>query len=101
MKLSQIAAKLVVRLFFILLLIALIPFFKGDTTQLQHIYIAPKNVWTLAFPIILIVSFIILLVVCARQKYSKQDLNWLLVVNTVVLITYAITLYIRVYQLIK
>jgi len=101
MKISQIAAKIVVRLFFILLLIALVPFFKGDTEKLQHLYLMPKNPWTLAFPILLILGFIALLVICSIKKYSKQDLNWLLVLNTLVLLAYAITLYVSIYQLIK
>jgi quinol-cytochrome oxidoreductase complex cytochrome b subunit len=101
MKASQIAAKIVVRLFFILLLIALVPFLQGDTSKLQHLYLMPKHVYTLAFPILLIIGFITLLVICSIKKYRKADLNWLLVVNTLVLLAYAITLYIRIYQLIK
>lgn len=101
MKSSQIAAKVVVRVLFILLLIALIPFIQGDTAKLQNIYLMPKNVWTLAFPILLILGFIALLVICAIKKYSKPDLNWLLVVNTVVLLAYAVTVYANIYRLIK
>ena len=101
MKASQIAAKIVVRLFFILLLIALIPFLQGDTSKLQHLYLMPKHIYTLAFPILLIIGFIALLVICSIKKYQKADLNWLLVINTVVLLAYAVTLYIRIYQLIK
>ena len=101
MKTSQFAAKLVVRIFFILLLMALIPFVQGDNTHLQHLYLMPKQAWTLAFPILLILGFIALLIICSLKKYSKQDLNWLLVVNTVVLIAYAATLYLRIYQLTK
>jgi quinol-cytochrome oxidoreductase complex cytochrome b subunit len=100
MKLSQVAAKIVVRLFFILLLVALLPFLQGDNSKLQHLYLMPKNLWTLAFPILLVLGFIILLVICAIKKYSKPDLNWLLVVNTVVLMAYAATIYIRIYQLV-
>jgi quinol-cytochrome oxidoreductase complex cytochrome b subunit len=101
MKVSQIAAKAVVRVFYFLLLMALIPFLQGDNTKLEHLYLMPKNVWSLAFPILLILGFITLLVICSIKKYSKQDLNWLLVINTVVLIAYAVTLYIRIYQLTK
>jgi uncharacterized protein YacL len=101
MKASQIAAKVVVRLFFILLLFALIPFFQGDTSKLQHLYLAPKHMYVLAFPILLILSFITLLVLCSIKKYSKPDLNWLLVVNTVVLMVYAGTLLFTIYRLIK
>ena len=101
MKASQIAAKAVVRIFFILLLVALIPFLQGDTEKLQHLYIAPKNLYTLAFPIILIIGFITLLVLASIKKYSQPDINWLLVVNTVVLTIYAATLYFAIMKLIK
>jgi len=101
MKASQIAAKIAVRLFFILLLLSLIPFLNGDTEKLKHLYLAPKQVWTLVFPVLLIIGFISLLVICALKKYTKPDLNWLLVINTVVLLAYSATLYYRIYQLIK
>ena len=101
MKISQIAAKAVVRVFYFLLLLALVPYLQGDHTKLEHLYLMPKNIWSLTFPILLILGFITLLVICSIKKYSKQDLNWLLVINTVVLIAYAVTLYIRIYQLTK
>jgi quinol-cytochrome oxidoreductase complex cytochrome b subunit len=101
MKVSQIVAKAVVRVFFIMLLIALIPYLQGNNTKLEHIYLMPKNAWSLAFPILLILGFVVLLVICSIKKYSKQDLNWLLVINTVVLIAYTVTVYIRIYQLTK
>jgi quinol-cytochrome oxidoreductase complex cytochrome b subunit len=101
MKFSQIAAKAVVRVFFIMLLMALIPYLQGNNTKLEHIYLMPKNTWSLAFPILLILGFVVLLVICSIKKYSKQDLNWLLVINTVILIAYAVTVYIRIYQLTK
>jgi quinol-cytochrome oxidoreductase complex cytochrome b subunit len=100
MKFSQIVAKAVVRVFFIMLLMALIPYLQGNNTKLEHIYLMPKNAWSLAFPILLILGFVVLLVICSIKKYSKQDLNWLLVINTVVLIAY-VTVYIRIYQLTK
>ncbi|AMR31896.1 hypothetical protein A0256_10910 [Mucilaginibacter sp. PAMC 26640] len=101
MKASQIAAKAVVRIFFILLLLALLPFAQGDTSKLQHLYFAPKHAYMLAFPILLILGFIALLVICSIKKYSKADLNWLLVINTVVLIAYTATLYFSIYRMIK
>ncbi|RWY57247.1 hypothetical protein [Mucilaginibacter gilvus] len=101
MKVSQVAAKATVRVFFILLLIALVPFLQGDSSKLQHLYLTPKHAYMLVFPILLILGFITLLVLCSVKKYSKPDMNWLLVVNTVVLIAYAATLYISIYKLIK
>ncbi|MCO5934233.1 hypothetical protein NAF17_01670 [Mucilaginibacter sp. RB4R14] len=100
MKTSQIAAKVVTRLFFFLLLIAIVPFLQGDTAKLQHIYLSPKNPWTLVFPILLILGFIALLVICSIKKFSKNDLNWLLVLNTIMLMAYGITIYISIYKLI-
>jgi hypothetical protein len=101
MKTSQIAAKLIVRLFFILLLIALVPFLKGEGDKLQGLYLMPKQAWTLVFPILLILGFIALLIICSIKKYNKPDLNWLLVLNTIVLIVYGATLYVHIFQLIK
>jgi len=51
------------------------------------------------FPIILIVGFVSLLIICTKKKYSEPDLNWLLVLNTVILIFYGIAIYIRVYHM--
>jgi hypothetical protein len=101
MKSSQLVAKVVVRLFLFLLLLALVPFFTGDTSKLQHIYFTGQNKWVLVFPGLLAAGFITLFILCTIKKYSKPDLNWLLVLNTLVLMAYGITLYIRIYQLIK
>jgi len=103
MKISQIAAKIVVRLFLFLILLALVPVFTGSgiDKQLQGIYLMTNNKWVLVYPIILILGFIGLLIICTIKKYSKPDLNWLLVVNTVILIVYGITVFIRVSHLIK
>jgi len=101
LKASQIAAKVVTRLFFILVLIALVPFMQGDDKKLQSLYFTTTHKWIFAFPIILIVGFISLLVICAVKKYKEVDLNWLLVLNTVILLAYGVTLYIRVWHLVK
>ncbi|MES2267237.1 MAG: hypothetical protein V4520_10775 [Bacteroidota bacterium] len=100
MKTSQIAAKVVTRLFFFLLLIAIVPFLQGDTAKLQNIYLSPTHGWTLIFPILLILGFIALLVICSIKKFSETDLNWLLVLNTVMLMAYGVTIYISIYKLI-
>ena len=101
MKASQIAAKIATRLFLILLCIALIPFLQGDNTKLHHLYLTTPNKWTLVFPILLMLGFIALFVICTIKKYKEADLNWLLVLNTVILIIYGVTLFIRIYQLVK
>jgi hypothetical protein len=99
MKVSPIVTKIVVRVFFVLLFFALVPFFVGDQTPLKHIYFSFHHWWELIFPAIIIVSFIILVITCAVKRYKQPDLNWLLVVNTIVLAAYGVALFIRVAHL--
>lgn len=101
MKTSQIVAKAVTRLFLLLLLLASIPLFQADNDKLQHIYFAGNNKWTLLFPGLLLAGFIGLFIYCTIKKYSVPDLNWVLVINTLVLLIYCATLYVRIYEIIK
>ena len=99
MKVSKLVTKIVVRVFFILLLAVSVPFFAADHSKFQNIYFAFPHKWEMIFPAILIISFFFLLIICAIKKYSEPELNWLLVVNTVVLLAYAIAIFIRVSRL--
>jgi cation transport ATPase len=101
LKTSQIAAKVIVRLFFILLLISLVPFMQGDNHKLQDLYFTTTHKWIFIFPCILILGFIAMLVICTIKKYKEADINWLLVLNTTILLAYGATLYIRVWHLVK
>ena len=98
MKASQIAAKAVVRVFLILLLVSTIPFLQGDNAKLQNFNFIIHKPWTLIFPVLLILGFIGLLITCTVKKYKVIDLNWLLVVNTLVLIAYGVAVFIKVYH---
>jgi hypothetical protein len=98
MKISQIAAKAVVRVFLLLLLISTVPFLEGNNPKLQNFQFVVHQKWTLAFPSILIVGFVTLLVLCTIKKYKEVDLNWLLVVNTLVLLAYFLTVAYAVYR---
>jgi quinol-cytochrome oxidoreductase complex cytochrome b subunit len=98
MKISQIAAKAVVRVFFLLLLISTIPFLEESNSKLQSFQFVVHQKWTLVFPSILIVGFVTLLVLCTLKKYKQVDLNWLLVVNTLVLLAYFLTVAYAVYR---
>jgi hypothetical protein len=99
MKTSGIIAKAVSRLFLLLLVLAIVPLFQVDTNKLQHLYIVTSSKWLLVFPIILIGGFVYFLVRCTINKYKEPDSNWLLVINTLVLIAYCATIFVRVYQL--
>ena len=101
LKVSQIAAKVVTRLFFILVLVSLLPYMQGDNSKLSTIYFTTARKWVFIFPCLLVVGFISLLIICTVKKYKETDLNWLLVLNTVILLAYGITVYVRVWQLVK
>ncbi|HTE02308.1 MAG TPA: hypothetical protein VK668_23625 [Mucilaginibacter sp.] len=101
MKTSQIVAKAVTRLFILLLLLASIPLFQADSAKLHHIYFVGNNKWTLVFPGLLLAGFIGLFIYCSIKKFSIPDLNWVLVINTLVLMAYCATLYMRIYEIIK
>lgn len=98
MKTSQIAAKAVVRIFLLLLLVATIPVLQGDNTKLQNFNFTIHRPWTLVFPAMLILGFVGLLITCTVKKYKATELNWLLVINTLVLMAYGMAIFIRVYQ---
>ena len=101
MKSSRFAAKLVTRLFFLLVLFAIIPLFKVDSNKLSHLYFVTPHKWIWIFPCVLVGSFITLFVGCTIQRYTKPDWNWLLVVNTIVLLAYCASLYIRILHLVS
>ena len=98
MKTSQIAAKAAVRIFLVLLVASTIPFLQSDNAKLQQFNFVIRQKWTLIFPSILILGFVGLLITCTIKKYKVPDLNWLLVVNTLVLMAYGVAIFIRVYQ---
>jgi hypothetical protein len=99
MKLSRIAAKTLVRLFLILVLVALLPIITGNAGNLEHLYISTDNKLALVMPMLLILSFITLLVICTRNRYQHADLNWVLVINIVVLIAYGVMVWMKIRQL--
>jgi hypothetical protein len=100
MKTSQIVAKAFVRLFFLLALISAIPFFMRHNAKLHQLYFEVPNKWMLIFPGILVLGFIIFFISCTVNKYRDVTLNWLLVINTAVLLACAVSIYIRVLHLI-
>jgi hypothetical protein len=104
LKTSQIVAKSITRLFFLLSLIAGVSYYFSPLAKdprLKNTYFVISNKYLLIFPGILVVGFATLLIVCIRNKYNKMDLNWLLVVNTAVLMTVCLTLFLRIYSVVK
>ena len=100
MKVNRVVTKIVVRLFFLLLLIALVPpFLQGDQSKLKHIYLSFHHKWEMIFPGVLIAGFITLLITCAVKKYKEPDLNWLLVLNTLILTIYGAAIFFRIYHM--
>ena len=101
MKTTQIVTKIAVRLFFSLLIIALVPpFLIGDKSKLTHIYLIFHHPWQMIPPAVLIAAFIGLLIACSVKKYKEPDLNWLLTLNTVILTIYGVAIYIRILHII-
>jgi hypothetical protein len=96
MKVNQVITRAVVRIFFILLLVALVPFITGGQSAFQHVYLTFHHWWELIFPVLIISSFIFLLIACISKRYKVHELNWLLVVNIVVLVAYGIAIVIRI-----
>lgn len=99
---SQFTAKLLVRLFIFLLLFAFAPVvLEQETTRTySETFVYIENKWALIFPGLLFVSFLALLILTLRYKYRKTDLNWMLSLNTALLIIYVTMLYIRLYPII-
>lgn len=99
---SQFAAKLLVRLFILLLLFAFAPIVLEQRTKRSYreTFVYIENKWALIFPGLLFLSFLGLLILTLRHKYQKTDLNWMLSLNTTLLIVYIIMVYVRLYPII-
>jgi hypothetical protein len=95
MKLSKFFAKLMVRMFFILILAAGVGIWQGGD-KLKHLGYINLLQWRMIFPALLIGGFIGLLLAASIKKYNNMELNWLLVVNTLMLIIYAMAIFMKV-----
>lgn len=99
---SQFTAKLFLRLFILLLLFAFAPIVleKETTRSYSETFVYIENKWALIFPVLLFISFLTLLILTLRYKYQKTDLNWMLSLNTALLIIYVVMVYVRLYPII-
>ncbi len=94
---SALIAKLLVRVFFLLIILAFAAAIHYQD-NLKHLGSIRLDQWPLIFPILLILGFITLLVLCTIKKYREADLNWLLIVNTVMLMIYGMAIFMRIAQ---
>ncbi|WP_345950955.1 MULTISPECIES: hypothetical protein [unclassified Mucilaginibacter] len=100
MKLSKFLAKLVIRLVFILLLAAGFGIMQ-NTGKLQQLGYINLLQWQLIFPVLLLGGFVGLMITAAVKKFNVQELNWLLVVNAVMVIAYGVAVFIQINKVIK
>ncbi|MEH6306041.1 hypothetical protein RYH73_10340 [Olivibacter sp. CPCC 100613] len=99
---SKFVSKLLVRLFILILAAAVVPAFVDDeiAAKLGTTYVYIENKWVFIFPLILFLSFLTLLILTGRNRHEKTDLNWMLSLNTLLLIIYVVMLFIRLAPLI-
>jgi hypothetical protein len=100
-KISRVAAKTAIRVFMITLFFGVLPFIVGNQSleakvATTHLYI--QNKWTLVYPGILLLGFLVLAIICRKKKYQETDFNWLLVLNTIMLVAYLVMLYSRIFK---
>jgi hypothetical protein len=95
MKLSKFFAKLMTRLFFILILAAGVGVWQGGD-RLKNLGYINLLQWRMIYPLLLICGFIGLVIAASIKKYNNVELNWLLVVNTLMLIIYGMAIFIRI-----
>ena len=96
------AAKTAIKVFIIVLFFGIFPFIAGSNepwaARVQNTHLVIEHKWSLVFPAILFIGFITLLVICMKRKYQMPDFNWLLVLNTLMLLIYLVLLYSRIFS---
>ena len=96
MKASRFLTKIIVRVFFVLVFFALVPVFMGDQQKFKNVNLTFRHKWETVFPLILISCFIGLLLTAAYRKFNDLEINWLLILNTVILTIYGVALFFRI-----
>lgn len=97
---SVIAAKTILRLMLVFLVMVLAFYLVKDQQKLQRASLYFENKWMLVFPALLFVSFIALLIKILSSKYRHVDINWLFVLNGGLLLVYLGLLFSRIYALV-
>ncbi|MBP3941998.1 hypothetical protein J5U18_00215 [Sphingobacteriaceae bacterium WQ 2009] len=94
--LSKIVAKVMLRVFLILLALSAVPLLNKSGNSLNKINVYFPSSYAFIFPILLFILFVTLLVIMLKHKYTKVDINWLFSLNTAFLIAYLVLLYVRI-----
>jgi cytochrome bd-type quinol oxidase subunit 2 len=100
-KISKIAAKTAIRIFVIILFVGILPFVTGNQpwdAKAASTHLVIPNKWMLIYPGVLFAGFLTLTILVLKNKYKIVDFNWLLVLNTVILLVYLVLLYSRIYK---
>jgi cytochrome bd-type quinol oxidase subunit 2 len=100
---SQIAAKVSSRLFIVLLAIGILPIWLNTEwkDRLDEMYVYIPHQWTLIFPVLFLISFLTLYILAAQKKFKNEEYNWLLTLNSTLLIIYLVLLFYRLYPMIQ
>ncbi len=96
---SKIAAKAIVRITVILIALPIILYFTRPESMASRVSF--PNPWSLVAPLLLLLSFVALLVVVLRNKYSKMEYNWLLILSGIFVCLYLFLFYTRVLQILQ
>ncbi|GHE38154.1 hypothetical protein [Sphingobacterium griseoflavum] len=91
---SKIAAKAVLRIVVILIALPVILYFTHPKSMASQVSFT--NVWSIVAPILLLLSFLVLLITVLREKYAKLEWNWLLALSGIFLCLYLIMFSIKV-----
>ena len=79
-----------------ILLLAAAAWVTQNNDKLKHLGYIKLNQWQLVFPILLISGFVGFLIASAVKKYNNLELNLLLILNTVMLLIYAMAVFFRI-----
>lgn len=96
---SKIAAKAIVRVTVILIALPIILYFTRPEAMASQVSF--PNPWSIVAPVLLLMSFVALLIVVLRNKYSKMEYNWLLILSGIFVCLYLFLFYTRVLQILQ
>src|SRR5690606_4639215 len=91
---SKIVAKAVVRIVVLLIALPVIAYFTSPPIMAQRVSF--PNLWAVAAPLLLLLTFVVLLTLVLRHKYGKIEYNWLLTLSGLFVCLYLVLFYVKV-----